>query len=485
MWILFCLAYHLGIVNCNLATLGFTVECDMITVAKATENVRLGLQIKIPLSQTEVLKPLVAMTSLAEEWKALPIFQQDSPLKTQLYNMLTPGEVIIKSLKTKVLRFYNYINSNAPTKNSTSCNVEILGFDDTSLEEGSKQLVLTRAGITLNGNSADAFANKDLLRKCSDFALNFNTLVSSWEEKIDENLANLNLLSEHKFPENFRGILETASCLAATSPNFEKIDIVKCSKQATVYNCELSILEPTRLAEYIKQCPVLYEDTVLKVGENSLLVKDTVTNKLHFLECKPESIFSTLPECMISDKNQNCLNHLQIDEIDSIITACSFEYGSGPIAYRIKNDGLLIQGSHLSILNGEVPILQRPPLVVYSNQIVKISLEDEELSFKPTVVFAEQKIEITRVSGFNIGRIQLRAYWDNFYSKLGSAEYLSYASLILEALFAPLTFLGIILGCRRNMSRRKRIAKIVKRSRKDNYSENMQMLSKRSRKTRK
>jgi hypothetical protein len=57
MWILFCLAYHLGTVNCNLATLGFTVECDMITVAKATENVRLGLQIKIPLSQTEVLKP--------------------------------------------------------------------------------------------------------------------------------------------------------------------------------------------------------------------------------------------------------------------------------------------------------------------------------------------------------------------------------------------------------------------------------------------
>jgi len=460
MWILFCLAYHLGIVNCNLATLGFTVECDMITVAKATDNVRLGLQIKIPLSQTEVLKPLVAMTSLAEEWKALPIFQQDSPLKTQLYNMLTPGEVIIKSLQTKVLRFYNYINSNVPIKTSTSCNIEITGFDDTSLEEGSKQLVLTRSGITLSGSSADAFANKDLLRKCSDFALNFNTLASSWEEKTDENLANLNLLSEHKFPENFRGILETASCLAATSPNFEKIDIVKCSKQATLYNCELSILEPTRLVEYIKQCPVLYEDTVLKVGENSLLVKDIVTNKLHFLECKPESIFSTLPECMISDKNQNCLN-------------------------RIKNDGLLIQGSHLSILNGEVPILQRPPLVVYSNQIVKISLEDEELSFKPTVVFAEQKIEITRVSGFNIGRIQLRAYWDNFYSKLGSAEYLSYASLILEALFAPLTFLGIILGCRRNMSRRKRIAKIVKRSRKDNYSENMQMLSKRSRKTRK
>jgi hypothetical protein len=52
MWILFCLAYHLGIVSCNLATLGFTVECEIITVAKATESVRLGLQIQIPMSQT-------------------------------------------------------------------------------------------------------------------------------------------------------------------------------------------------------------------------------------------------------------------------------------------------------------------------------------------------------------------------------------------------------------------------------------------------
>jgi hypothetical protein len=96
---------QLGIVSCNLSTLGFTVECETMSVVKATEIVLLGLQLKVPVSQTEELKSLAAMSSLAAEWKQLPILQPDSPLKTQLFNMLTPGEKIIAFLKVKVLKF--------------------------------------------------------------------------------------------------------------------------------------------------------------------------------------------------------------------------------------------------------------------------------------------------------------------------------------------------------------------------------------------
>jgi hypothetical protein len=82
----------------------------------------------------------------------------------------------------------------------------------------------------LSRSSDDAFANKELIR--SEFAINFNTVISNWEEKIDENLANLNLLSEGKFPENFRGILETDPCLAAVSKDFETVEVIKCTTQA-------------------------------------------------------------------------------------------------------------------------------------------------------------------------------------------------------------------------------------------------------------
>ncbi len=249
----------------------------------------LGLQLKVPISQTDVLKSLAAMSSLAEEWKQLPILQPDSPLNTQLFNMLTPGEQIIASLKVKVLKFFNYIDSSTPNKSSTNCNLEILTFDGVFIEEGIKQLVLTRGRITLSGSSADAFANKDLMRKCSDFAINFNTVISSLEEKADENLANLNLLSEGKFPENFRGILETAPCLASVSKDFEEIEVIKCTKQANIFECEISVTEPTKIVEFIKLCPVIYEDTMLKLGENIIVAKEMSYKQAKILKCNPNS----------------------------------------------------------------------------------------------------------------------------------------------------------------------------------------------------
>ncbi len=108
-------------------------------------------------------------------------------------------------------------------------------------------------------------------------------LFSSWEEKIDENLANPNLLSEGKFPENFRGILEAASCLASESKNFEEIEVIKCTKQANIFECEVSVTEPTKIVEFLKLCPVIYEDTMLKLGENIILAKEMSINKLKFL----------------------------------------------------------------------------------------------------------------------------------------------------------------------------------------------------------
>jgi phosphopentomutase len=79
-----------------------------------------------------------------------------------------------------------------------------------------------------------------------------------------------------------------------------------------------------------------------------------------------------------------------------------------------------------------------PPFVVHSNKVVQITKDEEEISFKPTIDFVEQKIEVTRVNGLNMARIKLRVYWDEFYAKMQSTEYLNYANLTIEAIFPPL-----------------------------------------------
>jgi hypothetical protein len=164
---------------------------------------------------------------------------------------------------------------------------------------------------------------------------------------------------------------------------------------------------------------------------------------------------------------------LQIDDIDAIILACNFEYGTGPVNFRLRNEGLLIQGTHISVLNGDVPIVQRPPFDVYSNKVVKITKDEEEISFKPIIDFAEH--------GLNIARIKLRAYWDEFYARMQSTEYLNYASLIIEGIFAPRSIFGLILSCKRGIANKRKCAKIIRRSRQRNDNENIQMLNRNSR----
>jgi midasin (ATPase involved in ribosome maturation) len=106
--------------------------------------------------------------------------------------------------------------------------------------------------------------------------------------------------------------------LASVSKDFEEIELIKCTKQSNIFECEVSVTEPTKIVEFIKLCPVIYEDTMLKLGENMVLAKEMSTNKLKFLSCSPNSLSSAMPDCIISDQQQNCLNNLQIDDIDAI-----------------------------------------------------------------------------------------------------------------------------------------------------------------------
>jgi len=54
-------------------------------------------------------------------------------------------------------------------------------------------------------------------------------------------------------------------------------------------------------------------------------------------------------------------------------------------------------------------------------------------------------------------------------------------SLFLDFMLAPLTIAGIIMSCKRKFSPKKNVKVSKKKGRKNNYSENMEMLERRSR----
>jgi hypothetical protein len=180
---------------------------------------------------------------------------------------------------------------------------------------------------------------------------------------------------------------------------------------------------------------------------------------------------------MINPSYEGCLNSLDQNDFFASLANCQFEYASDVIGLRVKNEGILIQGEYLSVFQGDNAVIQKPPLLITSMETITVSNLVEELKFTPAINFTTTKIETTKLAGTEIASIKLRAYWKFFWSQVLTQEYLNYFTLILEAIFAPMTVAGLALSCRRRL-RGKKVSekKAVRKARKSNYRENMELL---------
>jgi hypothetical protein len=138
---------------------------------------------------------------------------------------------------------------------------------------------------------------------------------------------------------------------------------------------------------------------------------------------------------------------LEQNDMDTSLTACIYEYATDVIGLRVKNEAILIQGKYLSVFQGDVAVIQNPPLLIKSNEIITVSSLTEEIKFSSAVNFTSTQIETTKLSGLQIASMKLRAYWKFVWSKLLTSEVLNYLSLILEAIFAPLSIAGLAISC--------------------------------------
>jgi hypothetical protein len=225
---------------------------------------------------------------------------------------------------------------------------------------------------------------------------------------------------------------------------------------------------------------ILYEDVRLHVQPNSLLVKAFNTNKLSILDC--ENILEALLTCTVSSDYAECLTALEQNDMDASIKSCNYEYATDAIGLRVKNEAILIQGKYLSVFQGDVAVIQNPPLLIKSNEILIVSSLTEEIRFSPAINFTSTQIETTKLSGLQIASIKLRAYWKFIWSKLLTSEVLNYLSLILEAIFAPLSIAGLAISCRRRVRNNRQDKRIQsKKIRKSNFESNIKLIERRSR----
>jgi hypothetical protein len=267
--------------------------------------------------------------------------------------------------------------------------------------------------------------------------------------------------------------------LTATGADFETIEILHCKKATGKFICEIAVLEPATITSYIKLLPIVYEDVNVYIPSNSFLVKDQGTSKISMLDC--DDIQLTMPTCTLSDNYASCTASLQEHDIDSSIQSCSFEYSSTAFATRIGNEAILVHGRQLSVTDNARPVIQRPPLLIFSNSEVKVSNLFEEKIFKPTVTMANPRVEISKVTGGQVAAMKVKAYWTKLWNYVLDSDLLNYLSLALEIIFGPMTIIGLCLSCRKRSAGKKVQTKVVrKQNRKENYERNMTLLNSRN-----
>jgi len=140
-----------------------------------------------------------------------------------------------------------------------------------------------------------------------------------------------------------------------------------------------------------------------------------------------------------------------------------------------------VQGQDLSIFEDTLQILQRPPFLIKSNKLVKVSSLFEEVVFSPTITFPDPGLQISKLSGLNIGGLKGKATWDSVKNVFKSFDILSYVSLFLDFMLALLTIAGIVMSRKRKFIAKKNVKISKRKGRKNNYSENVEMLERRSR----
>ena len=292
------LVMFIHITNANLATLSLFAEKGDKVVAKSTERIRVSLEARIPLTQSELLKSILAAQIVGQEWGNLTAFEGVTPFSTQFKMALEPGLATINEMKVLATRLYSYTAASEYVTPS-NCTLNFTLVEGGHFEQGVKHIITARAGLSIVGVPADLMANKDLLRKISDFSLSYNGLARDWKGDLDLALPILNNLAQGTFPDSLRGKLEVLPCLSAQGSNFEKIEVRSCAARNRQYTCELTVAEPILVSTYTELLPLLYEASSLKIEEGAYLIRDKVTNKIGTLKCKGTDPITSLQLCRL------------------------------------------------------------------------------------------------------------------------------------------------------------------------------------------
>jgi hypothetical protein len=181
----------------------------------------------------------------------------------------------------------------------------------------------------------------------------------------------------------------------------------------------------------------------------------------------------------VNRSTEPCSKALESENLDAIINDCNFERVPPVPVLRLHDEGILVMAPNTKIREDSRVLYQSIPIVIYSNNIITVTIDGEEMTFPPLVPIKYSQILTTRLFRIQINslvaKVDAAEYWDN----LGRETYMDNLLLALQALFEPLAVAGLGFTCYIKGKIRIQIPTVYERTvqRRSNMVENLALLN--------
>jgi hypothetical protein len=183
--------------------------------------------------------------------------------------------------------------------------------------------------------------------------------------------------------------------------------------------------------------------------ENLIYARDGQTQKIVLLNCSHnEYVNEKVPLCSKIENVEKCLTKLLHREFSEAISNCEFTFLEPQISERLHDESILISKSSAQISENGRLIFKPPPMIIYSNYEVIVSINEDEILYPPTIKFESQAIYTTKLTPSEISAMWNKAAWDVYVKGFHWSDWLEYAALGLQGIFIPLALCGCCLSCR-------------------------------------
>lgn len=441
--------------------------------------VRVSFKVTTTVSKADIEKFFTDMETIIAGYKSLPYMMLGSSLAIKYRAAIQPGEGDLASAKDLFLHLYTFMEAGKEQLPQSNCSLIFQFFDPMDLSEG-KLFLQNKQEELLGPLTADEVKNDPKkLMQLENFILAFNSITNAWYTQIHSIVAAMDVLEGLEFPEILRGRLETVSCLNNSNIAFETIKVISSTGITNGLIVELDVGYPAVMKEMVQLMPISYNGIALKgEAENVIFAREESSTEVQLLNCTSDLIYvhKKAPVCREIPLQEDCKTGLKLDDIDKILSYCTFTYTTSPMATRLLDDGILILGSDLTVTNYGKILYQQPPYILYTDSEVKIDNKGQELIFPALTTPKSVSILTTRLTMVQIVQLKTKAYYDTNFNDIVWADHYDLIALAIEILMIPLIAISFCIGIKNKMAQVQSSKNASRKIRKRNMRETRALL---------